>query len=154
MPGRLVVRQLAGVTVIDDTYNANPDSVTAALEVLAEYPANPTARRIAVLGDMLELGGLSERAHRAVGQACIAMAGRGELDEVCLVGILMRQAYGLIAQHPGSLTASHYEDPVSANLESIALTPQPGDVVLCKGSRGLHLERLVDLIETRFNSDA
>ncbi len=80
MPGRMVVTRLGGATVIDDSYNANPESVCAALDVLAQRPA--TGSRIAVLGDMNELGQAAAELHRLVG----AHAARVGVDIVVAVG--------------------------------------------------------------------
>src|SRR5690606_34289649 len=71
--------RLDGIVVINDAYNANPESMTAALEAVAELPAG---RRVAVLGEMLELGELSDQAHRDVGALAAALG----FDRVIAVG--------------------------------------------------------------------
>jgi UDP-N-acetylmuramoyl-tripeptide--D-alanyl-D-alanine ligase len=78
--GRLEQKVIRGIQVIDDTYNANPDSVSAALRTLASMPA--AGRRIAVLGRMGELGVEAERGHRLVGE----VAAQAHLDGVIGVG--------------------------------------------------------------------
>ncbi len=124
-PGRLkAIRLGQGVTVLDDSYNANPDSMRAALRVLAEA----TGRKVAVLGDMLELGSASESAHRA-----IADEARRVADEVVMVG----ERFGGVAWSEG----------LSGE---VADRCRPGDVVLLKGSRGMALERMIPAIEKRF----
>ena len=76
--GRLERKMVRGICILDDTYNANPDSMVAALETLGQMPG----RRIAVLGQMNELGAESERGHRRVGEA----AAREKIDCVITVG--------------------------------------------------------------------
>ncbi|MCU0985793.1 MAG: UDP-N-acetylmuramoyl-tripeptide--D-alanyl-D-alanine ligase [Acetobacteraceae bacterium] len=112
-------------TLLDDSYNASPVSVRAALAVLATVPA---ARRIAVLGDMRELGSHAEAEHRALA-APIAAAG---IDTVFCCGPLMR---GLYEALPVSLRGGHAPDS-AALLPMLRAAIAPGDVVLVKGSLG------------------
>jgi UDP-N-acetylmuramyl pentapeptide synthase len=77
---RLQIKEINGIQFIDDSYNANPDSMKAALRTLVELDAD--GRRIAVLGQMSELGEESERGHREVGEAAAALG----LDELIAVG--------------------------------------------------------------------
>ncbi|MEZ6193311.1 MAG: UDP-N-acetylmuramoyl-tripeptide--D-alanyl-D-alanine ligase [Phycisphaerales bacterium] len=150
MPGRLEVKPFGPVTVIDDTYNANPDSMRAALDVLATYPVAPGGRRVAVLADMLELGALTEQAHREVGSALARMLIDGIIQHVSLVGPLMATAAKAIQQTTATDRMTHEPDPADQTIQSIAVSIRPGDVVLCKGSRGLRLERLMPIIRDRF----
>jgi UDP-N-acetylmuramoyl-tripeptide--D-alanyl-D-alanine ligase len=135
---RLNIRAAAtGFTVIDDTYNASPDSMRAALQVLLDYPG--AGRRIAVLGDMLELGERAVSAHREVGQA-VAQAGvdrllvRGELAQ----GIAQGAAAAGMDSRRISSTASNAE--AARQLRDYL---QAGDLVLIKGSRGMQMEQIV-----------
>jgi UDP-N-acetylmuramoyl-tripeptide--D-alanyl-D-alanine ligase len=112
-------------TLLDDSYNASPPSVRAALAVLAAAPA---ARRIAVLGDMLELGEQAEQDHRALA-APIAAAG---IDTVFCCGGLMRTLYDAL---PARLRGGYAGDS-AALLPLVRHTLLPGDVVLVKGSLG------------------
>ena len=153
MPGRLVVSRFADVTVIDDTYNANPDSMEAALNVLAELSAHVSARRVAVLGDMLELGERTHDAHRQVGRQLLEMAKAGNLHHIALVGPSMAIAYQTINQADTALSASHHAEYDESSLEAIAQAVQSGDIVLCKASRGLQLERLLPMIKHRIQQD-
>ena len=126
-PMRMETRDVNGATILLDAYNAAPSSVLAALETLLETPVE--GRRVAVLGEMKELGDASEAAHRTVGAAA------GKLDDVIFVGEtaeLMREAAGL-----GSVGGLDEARAFLARLE-------PGDVALVKGSRSLGLERAVD----------
>lgn len=128
---RQVIATDPPITVINDAYNANPGSMRAALAVLASTPAT---RRVAVLGDMLELGEISERAHRAV----LAAAGEAGLDAVITLGPGFAGAGG-----DGEATTD------DAAVERLASRVRPGDTVLVKGSRGVRLERLIERLRAR-----
>ncbi len=133
--GRLQpVAGTGGVRVIDDSYNANPDSVSAAIAVLATAPG----RRFLVLGDLAELGPEAERLHEAVGrQACDA-----GIERLCCLGGLSRAAargFGAGAQW----FPDH--DSLIATLKG-QLTQ--GDTVLIKGSRSARMEQVVKALTT------
>lgn len=141
-PHRMVVLESAsGATFVDDSYNASPVSVRAALEFLAETPVAAGRRRLAVLGDMLELGPDEERLHREIG----AFAAE-RVDALLAVGPRARwMAEGAIA---GGLDRVIQADDAehAALLLDRELAPGIGDLVLVKGSRGMELERLVETI--------
>jgi len=125
-----------GILIYNDCYNSNPDAVRAMLDVLRDTPAR---RRIAVLGEMLELGRLAEALHREVGNYA-AMCG---ID--VLVGIRGASCYILDAAKQSGVrddAAFFFDDAASAGqmLKSLA---QPGDAILFKGSRGVHVEDAV-----------
>jgi UDP-N-acetylmuramoyl-tripeptide--D-alanyl-D-alanine ligase len=121
------------LTVIDDSYNSNPDALEKALAGAAQLPA---ARRLAVLGDMLELGPESPRFHRQGGLA----AARLGFDAVAGVGELARElAAG--ARAGGAAAAWHPNAGAAADWAAAAV--RPGDVVLVKGSRGIGLDAVV-----------
>jgi UDP-N-acetylmuramoyl-tripeptide--D-alanyl-D-alanine ligase len=126
-----------GILVFNDCYNSNPDAVRAMLDVLRDTPAR---RRIAVLGEMLELGRWAESLHRDVGNYAAAQG----ID--VLVGI-RGAAWSLVdAAKLAGLSAGaalFFDDPADAGraLRSIA---QAGDAVLFKGSRGVHVERALE----------
>jgi UDP-N-acetylmuramoyl-tripeptide--D-alanyl-D-alanine ligase len=121
------------LTVIDDSYNSNPDALEKALAGAAQLPA---ARRLAVLGDMLELGPESPRFHRQGGLA----AARLGFDPVAGVGELARElAAG--AREGGAAAAWLPDAGVAADWAAAAV--RPGDVVLVKGSRGIGLDAVV-----------
>lgn len=134
-----VIRASSGVTLVDDTYNASPISVRAALDFLAETPVAGSGRRIGVLGDMLELGPEEERLHREIG----AHAG-GLLDVLVAVGErgqwIADAARGVGA--PRVLEAHDAHD--AAEVVEREVAPRPGDLVLLKGSRGIELDRTVE----------
>jgi UDP-N-acetylmuramoyl-tripeptide--D-alanyl-D-alanine ligase len=121
------------LTVIDDSYNSNPDALEKALAGAAQLPA---ARRLAVLGDMLELGPEGPRFHRQGGLA----AARLGFDPVAGVGELARElAAG--AREGGAAAAWHADAGAAADWA--AGEARPGDVVLVKGSRGIGLDAVV-----------
>lgn len=131
---RAEIVRLHGATVIDDSYNASPGSMLAALELLAGLPG----RHVAVLGEMLELGEGHEHGHIAVGEAA---AGACEL--LIVVG---RDARGIV---DGALAAGldaarihHVADEEDA-LEALRPRLRDGDTILVKASRGVALDRLV-----------
>ncbi len=123
-----------GSTILDDTYNASPESTIAALNLLDELEG----RKIAVLGDMLELGAQEEEGHRKVGLRAIDVA-------YLLVTVGERAAIiGEEARRSGMpadrVRASASNDDA---IEYLRTAIQPGDVILVKGSRGLHMEDIV-----------
>jgi len=139
-----VTRTAAGATVVNDAYNANPESVRAALEALvamARPRASGGARRsVAVLGEMRELGGTSVAEHEEIGRSSVRLGvGRlvvvGDSDDVRAV------ADGALAEDP-SYDVVLLPD-VDAAIDHLAATLAPDDVVLVKASRGAALERVV-----------
>jgi UDP-N-acetylmuramoyl-tripeptide--D-alanyl-D-alanine ligase len=123
-----------GVTVIDDTYNAAPESTVAALELLAQLPG----RRVAILGDMLELGPYEQSGHESVGQAAAKAA-----DALILVGersqVTARAA--IKAGLPES-KVTWYPDAQSAAVPAAEYI-QPGDSVLIKGSNSMRMNKIM-----------
>jgi UDP-N-acetylmuramyl pentapeptide synthase len=141
--GRCVWRQAGDVRILDDTYNANPVSLRAALETVAARRAAVGGRLVVVLGDMLELGAITDEAHREAGRAVVATGA----DE--LVGVGRHAVRAVEAARTAGLAAAHhattFEDTVAHLLKRLA----PGDTVLVKGSRGMRLERVVDALVAR-----
>lgn len=138
LPGRL--RLLPGrenTVLIDDTYNASPTSTVAALETLRELSA---PRKIAVLGDMLELGPESDRAHAALKDAVID----SQASMVVTVGKHMRSLYDALmeAGFP-PLQVLWLPDPLSA-IQMLLKIVHPEDLILIKGSQGLRMETIVE----------
>jgi UDP-N-acetylmuramoyl-tripeptide--D-alanyl-D-alanine ligase len=138
VPGRLYVcRGARGTVVIDDTYNANPSSMGAALEALEELA--PAGSRIAVLADMLELGASSGAAHQGIGRAAARVClkrlvtlgdGGRRLGEAAVEAGLRAESWRHVGGH---------EEAGAAALESA----EPGDAILIKGSRGMRMENVV-----------
>jgi UDP-N-acetylmuramyl pentapeptide synthase len=130
---------VGGIQLLDDTYNANPDSMSAALVTLAQMPV--AGRRIAVLGRMGELGHEAENGHRSVGE----VAGRERIGTLIAVGEEARwiadsaEAAGV----EQVLRVANSDDATTA-LRDIA---RPGDAVLVKGSRSARMERIVQDFE-------
>ena len=136
------LRQLPDdVTLLDESYNASPVAVIAALETLAGLPGD--GRTIAVLGDMLELGDWAERSHRQVGNKV------GELG-IDLLAAVGEQAEVIAAAATDAGVASaavHCFDSPDAAGRWLAEQLRPGDAVLVKGSRSVHMERTIAEIE-------
>lgn len=125
-----------GITVIEDCYNASPDSMLAAIRVLAAMPCS--GRRIAVLGDMLELGGYSKEAHMSVGR----MAAEHHLDIVLCYGEESRYLCESAKTHGVSMVYYFEEKPeITQWLKENA---RPGDIVLLKASRGMKFEEIAE----------
>ncbi|HML16328.1 MAG TPA: UDP-N-acetylmuramoyl-tripeptide--D-alanyl-D-alanine ligase [Bryobacteraceae bacterium] len=126
-----------GVLVYNDCYNSNPDAVRAMIDVLRDTPAR---RRIAVLGEMLELGRWAEPLHRDIGQ----YAAEQGID--VLVGIRGAACYTLDAATRAGLRAGaayFFDNPAEAG-RLIGEIAEPGDAILFKGSRGVHVERALE----------
>ena len=130
--GRMEVRTLAGAMLLVDCYNANPDSTRAALETLAGWPG--ARRRIAVLGDMLELGADAARLHRETGAATRDAA-------LWVVGEHAND-YAAGAKRAGIETRVFADKPALADALRALLAP--GTVVLVKASRGAALEDVIE----------
>jgi UDP-N-acetylmuramoyl-tripeptide--D-alanyl-D-alanine ligase len=139
---RMVIPTEPPITVINDAYNANPGSMRAAIRVLADSPCPGGCRRIAVLGDMLELGGIAARAHRQVLEA----AHDAGIGTVATVGPLFAQAAADMAAGMSVQAEAGTDD---ASVARVAGLVRPGDTVLVKGSRGMRLERVVRLLQER-----
>jgi UDP-N-acetylmuramoyl-tripeptide--D-alanyl-D-alanine ligase len=128
--------------VLDESYNANPASVEAALAVLGGSPIGPQGRRIAVLGDMLELGKDGTALHRALAKSVIANA----VDLVFCCGPLMRALWEAL---PASRSGGYAED--STALEAQVLPAiRAGDVVMVKGSLGSRMASIVKALQRNY----
>jgi len=131
------------ITIIDDCYNANPDSMSAALSVLRTYPSH--GKRIAVLGDMLELGDYSEQAHRSLGEEAARSS-----DHIFLFGTASEHTLlGAIQSGKPTSAIAHFESREELANELLELAG-PGDVILLKGSRGMKLEMVRDMLLNHF----
>jgi len=138
-PGRFTLREVGGVTLIDDTYNANPTSVAASLEAFGSLAA--PAQRVVVLGAMGELGPESERYHHEIGRA-VARLGVARL-------ITVGTAAGAIASGARSAGFRRVSEVATASEAAAALGPlSRGTAVLFKASRAERLERAVAACET------
>ena len=134
------IRRIGGLTLIVDCYNANPQSLRAALDLLVEI--EPGRPKVAVLGSMLELGARSEELHTVL------------LDEACGLGLDLLVATGEFARAatdvpPGGSTVLSVMDPLEA-YEELRERLAGDEVLLMKASRGVSLERLIPLFENDF----
>jgi UDP-N-acetylmuramoyl-tripeptide--D-alanyl-D-alanine ligase len=129
---RSEIIRLNGVTILNDSYNANPDSVVAALKTLRSM--RTTGRRIAVLGDMLELGKSAEKEHRRIGRA----AAQFRVDCLFTYGNLSKSTH----EAAKVKVKTHFEDKTML-AEQLADFVSGNDAVLVKGSRGMKMEEVV-----------
>jgi UDP-N-acetylmuramoyl-tripeptide--D-alanyl-D-alanine ligase len=140
VPGRVVILHLGEITVMDDSYNANPMSMRAALETLSFLPAK---RRVAILGDMNELGNDAETDHLALGR------------DVKLYGIGSAVFVGDFADVAATESRSQGTESIAfADFETLdkelPSLIKAGDAVLIKGSRSMRLERVMQKLKTLF----
>lgn len=133
---RLQVRDIGGVQFLDDSYNANPESMKAALRTLVELDTE--GRRIAVLGQMSELGAQSERGHAEVGETAADL----HIDHLVAVGEL-GALIARAAKRAGLENTTTVADPAAA-AEFLSEIVAPGDLVLVKGSRSARMERVLE----------
>ncbi len=133
---RMQLWQFNGVRVLDDAYNANADSMRAALQTLRDFRCR--GRRVAVLGDMAELGAHTEAAHAEVGR-CAAESGVGQLFTVGQMAAVTAQA----ARDAGLNRVIEFAD-VEAAAAAVKRFAKPGDVILLKASRAARLERVAE----------
>ena len=135
MSGRQEIFEAKGCTIINDCYNAGPESMAAALNVLGNRPG----RHIAVLGDMLELGDCAQAEHYKIGRIAAEKA-----DMVFAFGphagrVLDGTITGGMPENMGRAFDSR-EDLITALRRAV----KPGDVILFKGSHGMHLEKVLE----------
>ncbi|MGH8094700.1 MAG: UDP-N-acetylmuramoyl-tripeptide--D-alanyl-D-alanine ligase [Chthoniobacterales bacterium] len=133
---RLQIKTIHGVQFIDDSYNANPDSTKAALRTLAELETE--GRRIAVLGQMLELGAESRKSHREVGQTAASLG----INRLIALG--KDSAEIAAGAEAAGLTNSTVVATAKAAADLLCESARPGDLVLVKGSRSARTERVLE----------
>ena len=133
---RLQIKEINGVQFLDDSYNANPDSMKAALQTLVELDAD--GKRVAVLGEMRELGAETQRGHEEVGEAAAAFG----IDY--LIGIGEMGAVISRAAKRAGLAHSETVGSTSKAAERLIDIVQAGDLVLIKGSRLAHTEDVIE----------
>ncbi len=138
---RCEVSEIRGATVVNDTYNANPTAMRAALELVAELDA--PGRRIVVLGDMDELGEESPRLHWELGRQAVAV-GRAEMLIAC--GRFARYVVGGARAAGLPQTRAVPCDAIEETLPYLGQAILPGDVVLVKGSRSVGMERIIEAL--------
>jgi UDP-N-acetylmuramoyl-tripeptide--D-alanyl-D-alanine ligase len=143
-PMRCQITHVSGATIIDDTYNASPLAMGAALELLRDFDA--PGRRIVVCGDMRELGEASQQLHRNLGDQIVTLCGADRLvacGDYAHEVVAGARAAGMPRSH--ALACQQPEDLLSQHENAL----QPGDVVLIKGSRAMAMERLVQALQAR-----
>ncbi len=144
-PGRMQPRAgVGGLTLLDDTYNANPRSTELGLQTLKKLADATGGRSVAVLADMLDLGALSRTEHERIGELAVRMG----IDVLVGCGRQMAHATGQAARLAGGRLAPHPTRVVQVlePLDAIAVLKsfcRPGDVLLVKGSRSMAMERIV-----------
>jgi UDP-N-acetylmuramyl pentapeptide synthase len=133
-------------TLIDESYNANPASMRAAIALLGQAEPEGRARRIAVLGDMRELGATSAELHAALAPDLVA----AKVDRVFLAGPMMRALHDAL---PAALKGGYAE--TAADLEPmVAGDIERGDVVMVKGSNASRMGGLVERLREKLAADA
>ncbi len=130
------------VTIIEDCYNASPDSVKAAITAMCDYPSNGC--KIAILGDMLELGDLSFEAHEQVGELCSEYG----VDMLITVGEQMRAAHN--RAHGLGVEAVRCDNNIMA-AKLLCEVCNKGDIVLIKASRGMVFEEIIKHFYENYN---
>ncbi|MBQ7936700.1 MAG: UDP-N-acetylmuramoyl-tripeptide--D-alanyl-D-alanine ligase [Clostridia bacterium] len=138
---RQFTETVGGVTVIDDSYNASPDSMRAALKVLA----GKGGRKVAVLGDMLELGSYEEEGHRQVGAFC----GELGIDVVLAAGAAAKTLYEALPEQMVKFYTPHKED-LDSLLEQVI---RPGDTVLFKASNSMGFRAFAEGLKERMKKN-
>jgi UDP-N-acetylmuramoyl-tripeptide--D-alanyl-D-alanine ligase len=146
--GRRISLDLGSGTalLIDESYNANPASMRAALEVLSQAPIGKRGRRIAVLGDMLELGPDAEDLHRALAEAVVA----AKVDVVFCAGPLMHELWKAL---PAAMRGG-YADTAAGIESEVVAAMRGGDAVMVKGSNGSRMAPIVKTLVERFRASA
>jgi len=137
-PQRFNITDFNGIKIIDDTYNANPDSTSASIETLNLM--NTGGKKIFIFGDMLELGKHSIKAHKSIG----TQISRSNIDEFYCTGNLAYHSY-LRAKELGFKKAYHYENKIEL-ANAVIKNIKKGDLILIKGSRGSKMEEIIEYI--------
>lgn len=133
-----IMRTPDGLTLLNDAYNAAPDSMRAALQTLRAQASLAHQRAVAILGDMKELGDYSAEAHRGVG----AMAAQQEVDLLITVGQAAEEIARAAQTATGEMRTVSFPD-ADAAAQTVRELLQSGDVVLIKGSRAMAMEKVV-----------
>lgn len=137
--GRSHVIRTNRLTLIDDCYNANPVSMKAALDLLSMTDLNESSRKVAILGDMFELGTDEEKLHHEVG----AYAANKNIDVIICVGQLCKNMYDGAKTVDNSVSECYYYPDKSQLITDISKLIKDRDIILVKASHGMHFEELV-----------
>jgi UDP-N-acetylmuramyl pentapeptide synthase len=141
------MRTASGARLLNDTYNSNPDSVKVALQTLRSIKPAKGGCRIAVLGDMKELGRSSRGEHQGVGRA---VAETGGIAVAMFYGDEMRHAFRALKSADSTVRAFHFMES-AALADALAAMLAPEDIVLVKGSRGMKMEAVILPLMTEEN---
>ena len=133
------VIEIAGATILNDSYNSNPEALRSMIRTLASRPAQ---RRILIAGEMLELGEHGPALHAACGKAAAKQASTWLSACGAMRSILPQR-------HAAGGVASVFLPDAEAAGRWLAKNIRPGDVVLVKGSRGVHLERAIEVLKNQ-----
>ncbi len=134
------------LTLLDESYNANPASMRAALSILGQVPVGLRGRRIAIMGDMLELGPEAAALHAGVAQA----VEENGIDLVFCCGPLMKSLWNALPREK----RGGYAPDSEALCEIVLAGVRPGDAVMVKGSNGSRMARVVSALKARYASSA
>jgi len=147
--GRGRQSRIGEIDFIDESYNANPDSMWAAIDTVLEQ-AREGSRIVLVLGDMLELGDHADSSHDQLGRRIATHPRRDSIDLVMLVGHHVQATVrGLVTSGWPADQLIHEQDVDDEAMARVASMLQHGDTVLLKASRGLSLERILELRRPR-----
>ena len=125
-------------TIIDDTYNASPDSMKASIDVLDEIEVPEGGKKLVVLGDMFELGENSEKYHKEVGEHLV----NKKIDDLIVVGELSQHIADVVEKSDSNTKCYRFKDNGEVALYLLSVM-QKDDIVLLKGSNGMHLDEIV-----------
>jgi UDP-N-acetylmuramoyl-tripeptide--D-alanyl-D-alanine ligase len=140
---RMQMKKLPGLTVLDDCYNANPSSMKSALSTLGGM--RTSGRRVAVLGDMLELGPEGENLHREMGRYLVEMG----VDELFTFGNLSRHINAGAREKGLPRGRAHHFSDFDLMTQELIRFLMAGDIVLVKASRGMKLERVFEFLKEK-----
>lgn len=143
--GRIKIFDAGPLKIIDDTYNANPASVRAAIETLMEQPGN--GARMAALGDMFELGEAAPELHRQVGAEAARLGVSHLFSMGAHAGAMIEGAQGVQTVY------THQAETPQTLVDDVIRLVKPGDILLVKGSRGMRMERVIDALRHYYNSN-
>ena len=144
---RMEIVEKDGVIFVNDAYNANPDSMKAALRYLAEFETD--GKRIAVLGDMLELGEFADEEHQAIAKTIAELP----IDAVFAFGQHSKLIAEFLQKNAGSTVIAEWHNSHKTIAEALKKMLSPGDIVLLKGSRSMKMESVLSLLEDATSED-
>jgi len=128
----------SGLIILNDTYNANPDSMESAFRTVSGFPHS--SKKYAALGDMLELGESASKEHRGLGKLLV----ESKFQHIYFAGTMMEAAYRSFLRAGGAEKRATWTNDKDAIAEQIKEAAKPGDVVLVKGSRGMKMEDVIE----------